>query len=219
MNRKHRQIARGGLLLAVEAAVGVFERRIAHPEQPRPLGHRVGEGRVSPAHSLRQRDRSVVARVDYDAAQEILDPHAAVERGEHAGAAGRGAAAPPRVLRNDHGVIKAHAPLTQLMERHLRGEHFHHRCRRHRLVGALLEQDATGLRVHENRPGRDGLNGLRARGGQRGEAADKKGKQTQPTQHELILARTAGATRFAAGRGMCHANAPKGNAEPDQRRG
>ena len=62
------------------------------------LVHPVGEGLLAAGHSLGEDDRGVVAGLDDEAAQQVLDPHVGVHVEKSGGCVGVGAAGSPSVL-------------------------------------------------------------------------------------------------------------------------
>ena len=97
--------------------------------------------------ALRERDRRVVAGLNDQAAQQIVDAHLAVDVEKHRRPVRVRAAGAPGVFGDRELVVEMQASFLQLVEHDLRGQQLDGRGRRHRFVGVLLEQHRAALVV------------------------------------------------------------------------
>jgi hypothetical protein len=127
------------------------------------LVHQVGEGGLAAGNPFRHDLAGVVARLDDDAFQQVVETDHRVDLEEHGRAAARGSAPLPR--RHADGKLVGELELAglQALEDDVDRHQFGERCRRHRLLGVLVVEDRAGLVVDD-----DGFLGRRFQGRRRG---------------------------------------------------
>ena len=144
--------------------------RMRHAELGRALVHQRGEILLRAADALGERDRRVVARLDDQALQEVVDAHLAVNVQKRRRAVAVAAAGAPGIFGDVELVVEMQPPFLELAEDDLGG----HQLDRggapgHRLVGALLEQHRAAFEILDEGDRRGGLEAL-GEGARRGEA-------------------------------------------------
>ncbi len=136
-------------MVGIGQAVDIGKVTVGEPDFLGFLVHLIDKGLLAAGQPFGQHDAGVVARLHDHAAHQILDLDAAAERHEHLRSAG-----PPGVLADRQLVIELSPPLLQIVEDEISGHHLAHRRRRHALLGVLVEQNRTGIRLHHKGMGR-----------------------------------------------------------------
>ena len=130
------------------------------PKFARAFRHQRGEGSFRSGDPFGKRDGRVIAGHNHKATDQILDPNAAVEGGEHAGAPRWRAAIAPGRFADRELIVELQMPQGDFVEYDFGGHDFRRGCRNDERVGILLEQHALGGRIDQNRMGSAGLNRL-----------------------------------------------------------
>ena len=145
---------------------------MGEPEFFGALVHIGDEAALRACDALGEHDRRIVARLDGEAADQVLDADLAFDVEEHRGRMAVPAAGAPRVLGNVIGIIEVQAPGVKLVEHRLGGHQLRHLRRLHRLVGVLLVEHRAAFVILDE--GERGVGRRRLRKGRRG-AAENRG--------------------------------------------
>ena len=146
---------------------------LVKPDLARALGHHHAEDRLVAGQSLGERDAGVVARLDDDAAQKVVDLHPAVDRREHAGGARRRAARAPGVLADDDFIVERDIALLDLVEHELGGHQLGERSGIDQFVGGTSRTGRCRFRP------RSGWRAARWSGNRRPSSARRPGRQQE----------------------------------------
>ena len=191
-------VARGRVLGGIGFPARIGEAGLGHAELGGPLVHQLGEGFLGAGHAFGEHHRGVVAGLDDQPAQQVLDPHPALHREKHRRAVRVRPALAPGLLGDVVKVVEMKAALLQLAKDDLRRQELRGRGRRRRLVGVLLVEDGSAVVVLDQRDlgaRREGPRLGRASG--EPEAGDEQ-RDTEPERaHRQSSEATSRACRFA----------------------
>jgi hypothetical protein len=105
---------------------------------------------LAAADPFREHDASIVARLNDDAAQEVLDAHPVADMHEHLRALHA-----PSLLADRQRVIELQLAMLELVEHHVERHQLAHRSGRDRFVRRLLEHHGAGFVIEQDGvPGR-----------------------------------------------------------------
>jgi hypothetical protein len=125
-----------------------------HAEFPRLLVHKLGKGLLGAGQAFGEHDAGIVAGLDDDTAQQVLDADFRADLDEHLRAAHT-----PGLLADGQLVLERQPPILQGLEDQVDGHDLAHGCGRHGVMGVLLEQHGPGLGVHQQGLAGRGLEG------------------------------------------------------------
>ena len=187
--------------------------RMRHAEFGGALVHQRGEIVLGAGESLGQRDRRVVAGLDDEAAEQVLDAHLAVDVEEHRRPVRMGAAGAPGVFRHLKLVVEIQPAFLQFVKDDLGGQHLGGRRRRHRLVGVLFEQDRAALVVLDQSERRDGLKAIGCARPHAREREEKRGEgdsdQNEATARRIQFRSSTARPRICRARLFLHRHCDK----------
>ncbi len=163
MTRQYGQIHRRHQLpVRLRQPVGIDEMRLLEPDLTRPRVHHAHETFHRSAQRLGDHDAGIVARLDDDAADQILDRNPVADIDEHF----RAAAFAPGALGYRQRVAELHPSVLQPLKQQLQRHQLAHRGGRHRRETVLGPQHLTARGFHQQRvlgAGADcGLDGRRS---------------------------------------------------------
>ena len=197
-------------LLGVAPAPCVGKGRTLQSKLARAFRHERGEGSFRSGDPFGERDRRVIARHNHKAANQILDPNAAIGGGEHGGSARRRAAVAPGRFADHELIVELQMPQRDFMEYDFGGHDFDRGRRNDESVGILFEQDALTSRIDQNRMGSVGLKRL---GEGRGDAPGRSWEENR--QHDRWDRIREPETEKARDRSNClHCAPPPGRTSP-----
>lgn len=145
MRRIYRHIARGGVHGGIRQAGRIGIVRAGKPELLCRRIHHLHEGPLRARHRLRERHRRVVAGVDQQPVQQLIDGNLLARRNEHprtAGAPGRHA--------DRHRLVQLQRAVRDRLVGQVGCHQLGETGRRPPQRSGLLGQDRTGARVHQH---------------------------------------------------------------------
>ena len=140
--REHGKILRRHQMIGVRPARGIDEVAVGEADLLGLLVHAVGKGFLAAGETFSHHDAGIIARLDDDASDEVLDRDLAVDVDEHLRALGR-----PRLLRNMERVGELEVAPLQRVEQHVDGHQLAHRRRLELLAAELVVENRAGLVV------------------------------------------------------------------------